>query len=128
MGSVTVTTDGCLPAALDRLYGAVGALVDAIKEMHDGAIVSAPSLYEQLVAAIPTKKGDGAGRRVSRSAPPVWTDALALRIEIDATVRGWLPDSPSTGAPDCGRWPPDRGGRRTRAVSSRSRPGSNHGR
>ena len=87
MGSVTVTTDGCLPPALDRLYAAVGALVDPIKEMHDGAIVSAPSLYEQLVAAIPGTKGEGLGRRTARAVPPLRTDALDRRIEIDNTVR-----------------------------------------
>src|SRR5258707_9636873 len=91
-GDVTVATDGYLPAALDRLYAAVAGLIDPVKEMHVGAIVSAPSLYEQLVGAIPTTKGDGMGRRAGRSVPPVWTDALALRIEIDDKTREWQPE------------------------------------
>jgi hypothetical protein len=37
MVSVTVATDGCLPAALDRLYAVVAALIDPVKEMHGGA-------------------------------------------------------------------------------------------
>lgn len=49
---MTVATDGNLPAALDRLYGAVAGLIDPVKEMHDDMILSAPSLYEQLVDSI----------------------------------------------------------------------------
>jgi hypothetical protein len=95
---VTVATDGNLPAALDRLHAAVAALIDPKKEMHDGAIVAAAALYEQLVGAIPTTKGEGTGRRISRSVPPLWTEALSLRIEIDDTTRVWEPDSPTTPA------------------------------
>lgn len=66
--------------------------------MHAGAVVSAPSLYEQLIGELPTAKGDVMGRRAGRSAPPVWTDALDLRIEIDDTTRKWQPHSPTTPA------------------------------
>jgi hypothetical protein len=99
-GDVTAATitDGCLPAALDRLYAAVAGLIDPVKDMHDNVIVSAPSLYEQLVGSIPTAKGEGMGRRASRSVAPVWTDALALRIEIDDKTREWRPESASTPA------------------------------
>ena len=99
-GDVTVTnTDGYLPAALDRLYAAVAGLIDPIKEMHDGTIMSAPSLYEQLVGSIPTTKCEGMGRLQGRSAPPVWTDALDLRIEIDDKTREWQPDNRAATAP-----------------------------
>src|SRR5258705_5505757 len=90
---VTVATDGYLPAALDRLYAAVAGLIDPVKEMHVGAIVSAPSLYEQLVGAIPTTIGHGIVQTARRSMPPVWTDALDLRIEIDDTTRIWQPEN-----------------------------------
>lgn len=94
-GSVT---DGCLPAARDRLYAAVATLIDPVKEMHAGAVVSAPSLYEQLIGEMPTAKGHAMGRMVGRSVPPVWTDALDLRIEIDDRTRKWQPHSASTPA------------------------------
>ena len=88
-GDVTVTSDGYLPAALDRLYAAVGALIDPVKQLHDDTVVSAPSLYEQLVGSIPTTKCEGFGRLQGRSVPPVWTDALDLRVEIDDKTREW---------------------------------------
>lgn len=95
---VTAAMDGCLPAALDRLYAAVARLVDPLKEMHDGAIVAAPSLYEQLLGAIPTVMGHGAVATTRRSMAPVWTDALDLRIEIDDETRRWQPDTAPTPA------------------------------
>jgi len=93
--------DGYLPAALDRLHAAVTGLVDPIKEMHSGAVVCAPSLYEQLVDAIPTAIAIAKGepvvcRRSGRSEPPLCTDALDLRIEIDGKTREWQPDTSST--------------------------------
>jgi hypothetical protein len=54
----------------------------------------APSLYKQLLDSIPTTKCEGMGRLAGRSQPPLRTDALDLRIEIDDAVRGWLPESP----------------------------------
>jgi hypothetical protein len=98
MGSVTVAAEESLPAALDRLSAAVESLVDPIKVTHDGAIVSAPSLYEQLIAAIPGGRGELMGRRGCRAMAPLRTDALDLRIEIDNAVRGWLPEPGSTAA------------------------------
>ncbi len=96
---MTVTSDGCLPAALDRLYAAVAGLADPVKEMHVGAIMSAPSLYEQLVGAIPTTMGRGIVQTAVRSLPPLWTDALDLRTEIDDATRIWQPDSPVSTTP-----------------------------
>jgi len=55
-GRMTFASDGNLPAALDRLYIAVAALIDPVKEMHDGVIVSAPSLYEQLSGELPATR------------------------------------------------------------------------
>lgn len=95
---MTVDADGYLPAALDRLHAAVSGLIDPIKEMHDNAMVSAPSLYEQLVGEMRPTKGDVMGRQAGRSAPPVWTDALDLRTEIDDTTRRWQPRRSTTPA------------------------------
>jgi Domain of unknown function (DUF4352)/Protein of unknown function (DUF2510) len=117
--SVTVTTDGYLPAALDRLYTAVAVLIDPVKEMHDDAIMSGPSLYEQLVGAITTAKCESLGRRAGRSMPPVWTDALDLMCPGESdyakfvwgqrawtvttpTPPGWYPDP--SGAPGTRYW------------------------
>lgn len=38
------------------------------------------------------------GRMVGRSVPPVWIDALDLRVEIDDETRKWQPDRPNTPA------------------------------
>ena len=92
-GRMTFASDGNLPAALDRLYIAVAALIDPVKEMHDGVIVSAPSLYEQLSGELPATRSDGVGQLARRSLPPVWTDGLNLKIEIDDTTRCWGSDA-----------------------------------
>jgi hypothetical protein len=89
---------GYLPAALDRLRAATSGLVDPIKQMTDGVVLSAPSLYEQLVGEMPTDEGHAMGRMVGRSVPPVWIDALDLRVEIDDETRKWQPDRPNTPA------------------------------
>ena len=94
-GDVTVTTtDGYLPAALDRLYAAVAGLIDPLKEVHDGAVMAAPSLYQQLLGAIPTTMGHATVQTGRRSMPPVWTDALDSRVEIDDKTREWQPSLP----------------------------------
>lgn len=90
------TAGGCLPAAVERLCAATAALVDPSEEMHENAIVAAPSLYEQLDDAITTSKCQSSAHRASRSMPPVWIDALDLRVEIDDTTREWQPDVRST--------------------------------
>jgi hypothetical protein len=90
MGRVTVAPDGNLPGALDRLYAAVAGLVDEVKEMREGAVLVAPSLYEQLVEAVP---GQFLGRSgLAHSQPPLWVDAVDLLAEIDTNVRVWYPD------------------------------------
>lgn len=96
MWAVTVTTDGCLPAALDRLYAAVAALCDPVKELHDGQLLVGPSLYEQLVDGITKTGGHGEGRRMTGSRAPTWFPALNLRIDIDNTVKAWCPQERST--------------------------------
>jgi hypothetical protein len=96
--TVIVSPDGCLPVALDRLYAAVAGLVDPIKQMLDGAIMVSPSWYEQLVGAITPRKGEGMGRLAGRSVPPVWLDAVDLRVEIDDQTKQWQPDIPTTPA------------------------------
>jgi hypothetical protein len=66
--------------------------------MHDCAVVSTPSLYEQLVDPV-RPGGTHGGRNTARSRPPCWTDALSLRTEIDDTARKWQPRSPVSTTP-----------------------------
>ena len=42
--------------------------------------------------------GHGVVQTSRRSMPPVWTDALDSRVEIDDQTRNWRPDSPITSA------------------------------
>lgn len=94
--SYVTDSDGSLPDALDRLYDAVGALCDPRKELHDGALMAAPSLWEELLDAIPARKGDGFTRGVSRSKAPAWCEAIDLQQEVDLQVRRWQPEGTST--------------------------------
>jgi hypothetical protein len=88
--------DGALAPALDRLYAAVAGLIDPIKEMHDGVIRAADSLYKQLAEAVP---GQFMGRSgLAHSQPPLWVDACDLRAAIDAKTREWQPERPTTPA------------------------------
>lgn len=96
MEPVTVTDERTLPAALDGFYNAVAGLVDPRKELFNGAVLAAPSLYETLVGEIPAKGGDFGGRFNGRSIPPVYLDAVDLRTTIDARVKSWLPRGDST--------------------------------
>lgn len=93
-GGVTVATDGYLPAALDHLHAAVAALVDPVKGMSHGGVLTAPSLYEQLVGDIGAapSRDFAYARGQGRAKSPVWTDAMDLRIEIDDAVQAWAPD------------------------------------
>ena len=60
--TVTTTTDGYLPAALDRLYAAVAGLIDPVKEVHDGA--SWPRRASTRAGRRdPHHQGEGTGRR-----------------------------------------------------------------
>jgi len=81
---------------LDRLYGAVALLTDPIKELVDGVVMAAPSLWEQLCDDIPAKAGESGGRSHSRSLPPVYCDAVDLKADIDSSVRQWHPHGRST--------------------------------
>jgi hypothetical protein len=94
----TVTVDGCLPAALDRLYAAVAALLDERKEMVDGSILAAPSVYDQLVDAVPSTPGGEHRRGRRTSIAPVWCDAVDLVDEVDTAVGSWHPVAGSTQA------------------------------
>ena len=82
-----------LPAALDRLYTAVAALIDPRKELHGDTLMAAPSLYDELLGELPAQKNRDTGYTAAhkRSAAPVWLDALDLRTDIDHTIRTWHP-------------------------------------
>lgn len=85
-----------LPAAVDELYRAVGTLVDPAKQLHDNVMRQAPSLYEALIGEMPAKSiGDG-GRFIGRSMPPLWSDALDAKIEIDRRTKQMHPEGHST--------------------------------
>ena len=92
---VTVAADGALAPALDALYSAAAALIDEAKQMVDGKILVADSLYQQLTDAIP---GQFLGRSsgAAHSQPPLWIDAEDLLTTIDSTVRSWQPEHPYT--------------------------------
>jgi hypothetical protein len=97
MKRMSVSSERCLPAAIDRLYAAVARFADPAKELTQDALRVAPSLYEQLCEQIPAvARGDGRLRGAGRSVSPVWTDALDLRIEIDDAAQAWLPAGEST--------------------------------
>ncbi len=89
-------SDGSLPDALDRLYSAVGALVDPRKEFHDGVLMAAPSLWAELLQAIPASRTDGFSRGVARGKAPAWVDAIDLQHEVDRTVGCWHPEGTDT--------------------------------
>jgi len=91
-----VTDEAELPAALDELYRAVGALVDTRKQMLGGVIRAAPSLYELLLGEIPAKRGDRETRGVARSLPNCFLDAIDLRVQIDGRVKAMHPAGRST--------------------------------
>jgi hypothetical protein len=54
-----VAAEQSLPASIDRLYTAVGRLVDDAKELTRGELRSAPSLYQQLCDQIPARARGG---------------------------------------------------------------------
>ena len=96
---VTVTApteESSLPDAIDQLYVATAALIDPIKQLVNGAVMAAPSLYQALVGEIPARSGDGTNRGIARSLPTVWVDALDLRNQIDDRVKVWQPKGSST--------------------------------
>ena len=54
------------------LPDAVDGLVDPRKELFNGAVLAAPSLYESLVGEIPAKGGEFGSRFSGRSVAPVY--------------------------------------------------------
>ena len=75
---------------------AVGALIDPGKELVGGELRLGPSLYDQLVAELAATATRGETRGTHKSMPPVWVEAMDLRVEIDDAVRAWQPDGAST--------------------------------
>ena len=94
--TVAQSDEKSLPAAIDNLYAAIGGLIDPRKELINGTVMGAPSLYASLVDQIPASSGEYSGRVHGASRPPVWCDALDLRIQIDAQVKQWQPKGDST--------------------------------
>lgn len=93
---MTVAAEQCLPAAIDRLYTAVARVVDESKELVGGVLHAAPSLYEQLVDAVPASPQHQGRRTVAGPVPPIFTDALDLKRGIDATAKRWHPGEVDT--------------------------------
>lgn len=89
-------SDGNLPAARSRLDRAIGAVFDPIYDHTGTKTLVAPSLYRQLVEAIPGITGERSG---SRAGIPLWVDALDCRNEIVTWLATWQPH---------GRTPEDR--------------------
>jgi hypothetical protein len=96
--TVAPSDEKSLPAAIDNLYSAIGALIDPRKELISGTLMAAPSLYESLVNEIPASTGEFSGKFHGASRPPVWVDALDLRIQIDSRIKEWQPKGDSTPA------------------------------
>jgi hypothetical protein len=91
-----VAAEQSLPAAVEKLYRAVSRLVDEQKQLVDGAILAAPSLYEQLVDAVAATARRASFRSVHRSMPVIWADAFDVARDIDDAVREWCPEGHST--------------------------------
>ncbi len=86
-----------LPAEVDRLYAAVGRLVDPAKQFINGAVLAGPSAYAALLQEIPaTSSGDTYSRGAGRSVPAVWVDAVDLRVQIDTRAKQMHPEGRST--------------------------------
>lgn len=83
--------EGSLPQAKLRLSRAVWALIDPQRQMFDGEMRSAPSLYLQLRDSVPGAQGSGHG--TARSLPPCWLDAIDLLSEIDTALEIWQPQA-----------------------------------
>lgn len=96
---MTNRDEASLPDALDRLYAAVADLIDPAKQLVDGAVLVGPSAYEALLGEIPASaSGENFHRGVGRSLPPVWCDAVDLRVTIDSRVKQLQPGGGSTPA------------------------------
>ncbi|MDA2891262.1 hypothetical protein PDG61_10110 [Mycolicibacterium sp. BiH015] len=86
-------------ADLDRLNAAVAALIDPHKQMINNVVHVAASLYDELAGEVPaTARRLDYTRAATGSRPPVWVDALDLRVEIDDALQCWQPAGYSTPA------------------------------
>ena len=83
-----MTPDGNLPAARARLDKAISAVFAPIYDRTNNETRVAPSLYTQLVDAIPGVTGERSG---SRAGMPLWVDALDCRNEIITWLATWQP-------------------------------------
>ncbi len=92
-GSVTETVrpDGDIVATVERLAAAVHGFASPLTAWMGGRVRTAPSLYEQLLQAIPAGRGESFSRPQGMAGVPVWPKALDLRTDIDAAVGGWCP-------------------------------------
>ena len=86
----------CLPDAIDRLYRAVGALLDEPKELVGGQLRVAPSLWAQLADAASYTNADCRSAAQFGSRLPINVGALDLRNVVDSTVSGWTDAEGST--------------------------------
>ena len=78
-----------LPAARERLRDAVHALCGPVVEYHDGRVLTAPSLLEQVRESMfPGRGPEGNYRRAGRRLP-LWLDPLELHNEIDVASLCW---------------------------------------
>lgn len=85
---------------LDRLNAAVSALLDPRKQMIDNVVYAAAGLYDQLAGEVPAtvRRDYTMAMKAAGSMPPVWVDALDLRVEIDNAVECWHPTGTTTPA------------------------------
>lgn len=86
-------TDGNIQAARKALDLAIHQLCNPQpKTADDGRIHWVDSWYVQLEESVPGEKQHGTG--ISRSEPPLWTDAVDLLNVIKAQVSAWEPHWP----------------------------------
>jgi len=91
--SAEVASDGNITAALTQLHRAVSHLIDPLKVMSMHGVHMAPSVWQQLLDAVPAAvSGERLHRNAGKSQPPVFCDAVDLQTTIDGVTAGWLAD------------------------------------
>lgn len=85
---MTTPEDGQVKPALAAFKAAVADLCDQTPTLHHSSLIRADSLYWQLECAV-GGANPAAGSGTSKSRPPIWTDALDLKQEIDTGVSQW---------------------------------------
>lgn len=85
---MTTPEDGQVKPALAAFKAAVADLCDQTPTLHHSSLIRADSLYWQLECAV-GGANPAAGSGTSKSRPPIWTDALDLKQEIDTGVSEW---------------------------------------